>query len=94
MSVRYYTLREGEQTPDEFCAVRFEHGRKIEHTHYVRKPPTCTIEPANRYDEDYGLYTCSNCGELWQLPYGGPRENGWSCCPRCRAIIDYGEVDE
>lgn len=51
-------------------------------------PPTCTIEPANRWEEDFGVYTCSNCGEKWSFECEGPRYHHWTCCPACRAVIE------
>ncbi len=51
---------------------------------------TCTVEPADGWDEDIGVYTCSACGEPWQFTYEGPAGNGWACCPRCRARIVEG----
>lgn len=58
---------------------------------FVPEPPTCTMEPDGWYGEEHGIYKCSSCGELWQFECDGPREHGWTCCPRCRATIDYGE---
>lgn len=55
--------------------------------HYVPEPPTCTMEPDGYYGEEYGIYKCSNCGELWQFECEGPKEHGWMCCPHCRATI-------
>ena len=51
---------------------------------------TCTMEPASLFDEDGGIYTCSNCGKSWQFFADGPKENGWKCCPYCQAIIKEG----
>ena len=50
---------------------------------------TCTMEPASLFDEDGGIYTCSNCGKAWHFLVGGPRENGWKCCPFCTARIEH-----
>lgn len=49
---------------------------------------TCTMKPDGYLDEQYGIYECSNCGESWQFPYDGPKENGWKFCPHCRAEIE------
>ena len=54
---------------------------------YVPEPPTCTMQPDGYYGEQYGIYKCSNCGELWQFECDGPKEHGWKCCPHCRAEI-------
>jgi len=48
---------------------------------------TCNMEPDGYYGEQYGIYKCSNCGELWQFDCDGPKEHGWTCCPKCQAII-------
>lgn len=48
---------------------------------------TCYMQPDGYYGEQYGIYKCSNCGELWQFDCGGPKEHGWTCCPKCRATI-------
>ena len=55
---------------------------------YVPEPPTCIMQPDGYYGEQYGIYKCSNCGELWQFGCDGPKEHGWTCCPKCRAIIE------
>ena len=51
---------------------------------------TCTVDPEDGWDEDFGVCTCSACGESWQFECDGPRENGWKCCPRCGARIVEG----
>lgn len=58
---------------------------------YVPEPPTCTMEPDGYYGEEYGIYKCSYCGELWQFDCDGPKEHGWVCCPHCRATIKEDE---
>ena len=49
----------------------------------------CTMEPADGWDEDMGVHTCSRCGEPWMFDVEGPEENGWRRCPRCGASISY-----
>ena len=72
-------------------AVRVVRGRTDEKLRYVPEPPRCTMEPDGYYQEEYGIVTCSNCGELWQFECDGPKEHGWTCCPKCHAVIDYRE---
>ena len=63
-----------------------------ERRRYVPEPTKCTMEPDGYQGEEYGIYKCSHGGELWQFECDGPKEHGWTCCPRCRSIIEYGEV--
>ena len=72
---------------DEPWPVAYEVTHGNETRRYVPEPPTCTIEPHGYYDEQHGMYTCSNCGLQWQFDCDGPKENGWTCCPKCRARI-------
>ena len=90
--IKYYQLAKGEEIPDEFCAVRNTNGEPAEYNFFIPEPPTCTMEPDGWDGEQYGIYKCSSCGELWQFECDGPRENGWTCCPKCKATIDYEEV--
>lgn len=66
--------------------VRLDDGKRKD-MRFVPEPPTCTMEPDGYYGEEYGIYKCSNCGELWQFECDGPKEHGWVCCPHCRATI-------
>ena len=74
---------QGKNPPEEVLFVRDEGGV----THYLPEPQTCTMEPDGYYGEQYGIYKCSNCGELWQFGCDGPKEHGWTCCPHCQARI-------
>ena len=68
--------------------VRIVRPNTKEMRRYVEEPPTCTMKPDGYYGEEYGIYKCSNCGELWQFECDGPKEHGWVCCPHCRATIE------
>lgn len=67
--------------------VRVIRGKTEETLCYVPEPPTCTMRPDGYYGEQYGIYKCSNCGELWQFGCDGPKEHHWTCCPKCQARI-------
>lgn len=70
--------------PDSVHVVR---GRTGETLQYLPES-TCRMEPDGYYGEQYGIYKCSSCGELWQFEHGGPTENHWKSCPRCGARIE------
>lgn len=35
--------------------------------------------------EDTNVYECSECGDLFQLEFGTPKENNYNFCPNCGA---------
>lgn len=35
------------------------------------------------FDEDNGVFQCSNCKEEFVLISGSPKENGYNYCPHC-----------
>lgn len=80
--------------PVEDCGAEKLKAENAKLRELVRELPTCSMEPDGWYGEEYGIYKCSRCGELWQFGCDGPKEHKWTCCPRCRSVIDYGEVDE
>jgi DNA-directed RNA polymerase subunit RPC12/RpoP len=79
-------ILEGKKPPEEVMFIRDEGGV----THYMPES-TCTMDPDGYYGEQYGVYKCSNCGELWQFECDGPREHRGTCCPHCRARIKEDE---
>lgn len=38
-------------------------------------------------DDDANLWECSECGELQEIIFGTPYENGWHFCPHCGAKL-------
>ena len=44
MSIKYYALAKGEEPPEEFCAVRHDHGEPSEYHFYVKGPEVDTDE--------------------------------------------------
>lgn len=70
--------------------VQLENG-ECKDMRFVSEPLVCNMEPDGYYGEEYGIYKCSNCGELWQFECEGPKEHGWVCCPHCRATIEESE---
>ncbi len=40
-------------------------------------------------DENWNVYECSYCKELWILSEGTPEENGMKYCPFCGCEILY-----
>lgn len=43
------------------------------------------------FDED--SWECSNCGQLWTLNDGTPKENNMNYCPNCGAEMRGGELN-
>ena len=44
MSIQYYGLAKDEEPPEEFCAIRHEHGEPSEYHFYVKGPEVDTDE--------------------------------------------------
>ena len=63
--------------PDSVHVVR---GRTGETVRYFPER-TCRMEPDGYCGEQYGIYKCSNCGELWQFEQGGPPRTTGSHAP-------------
>lgn len=79
------------EMPSKICVNRYWNGLESpERLAYVPELPTCTMEPEGYWQEEYGCVTCSNCHNVWMFECDGPEEHGWTCCPHCGAIIDYG----
>ena len=45
-----------------------------------------------RIKDDWIVYECSNCNELWVFEDGSPMDNSYKYCPNCGFKID--EVKE
>lgn len=66
---------------------------------FIDSQPTIDAKPVIRgrwkiWDEDYGdTFECSECGEVFYLVDGTPKENHYNRCPNCGALLD-GEVEQ
>ena len=49
-------------------------------------------EQPSYFDEENGVYRCSNCKEAFVLIDGSPKENGYEYCPHCNCKMD--EVED
>lgn len=45
-------------------------------------------EQPSYFDEENGVFRCSNCKEEFVLISGSPKENGYEYCPHCGAKMD------
>ena len=45
-------------------------------------------EQHSYFDEDNGVFQCSNCKEELVVISGSPKENGWKYCPYCGCKMD------
>ena len=49
-------------------------------------------EQPSYFNEENGVYRCSNCKEEFVLIDGNPKENGYEYCPHCGCKMD--EVED
>lgn len=69
--------------------------KEWEHEHDADEQVTPTTCHNIADPVDGSLFTCSECGEGWELTCGSPEENHLFFCPRCGAKIvnDGGDYD-
>lgn len=56
----------------------------------IDEAPTVEARPVvrgewNEYEQEYNAWQCSECGKVWLLAYGTPKENEMNYCTKCGA---------
>ena len=68
--------------------------RQLEILDIVSEQPTAKAErhahweQPSYFDEENGVFQCSNCKEEFVLVSGSPKENGYEYCPHCGCKMD------
>ena len=84
------------QMEDEIKSARHQGWNDCNSYYYniIIKQPAVDIvrhahwEQPSYFDEENGVFRCSNCKEEFVLISGSPKENGYEYCPHCAAKMD------
>ena len=82
---------DGERLMKSFISGQFYTGLSV-HASILQAPRLdyapvrhATWVQDGEFDEEANVYTCSLCGEDWQLNAGNPEDNNMNYCPNCGA---------